>query len=189
MIRAALALHEATGEPRLSRARAAWQGTLDRHYANPDTGGYFLTADDAEGLVVRPSATTDDATPNPNALAAQNLVRLAALCRPARLARPGRPAVRRHPRRARPRTCSATWRCSTRSICACAPPRSWSPGRGPRADRFARRRAAAAVPRPHRAARTVRRRAAADASGAGQDRGRVGSRRLRLRRRDAARCR
>ena len=28
---------------------------------------------------MRPSATTDDATPNPNALAAQNLVRLAAL--------------------------------------------------------------------------------------------------------------
>jgi uncharacterized protein len=27
--------------------------------------------------VVRPSATTDDATPNPNALAAQNLIRLA----------------------------------------------------------------------------------------------------------------
>src|SRR5205085_1140999 len=39
----------------------------------------FLTADDAEGLVVRPGATTDDATPNPNALAAQNLIRLAVL--------------------------------------------------------------------------------------------------------------
>src|SRR5262249_2354175 len=40
-------------------------------------GGYFLTADDAAGLVVRPNATTDDATPNPNAVAAQNLIRLA----------------------------------------------------------------------------------------------------------------
>src|SRR6185312_10551479 len=47
-------------------------------YANPDNGGYFLTASDATGLVVRPAATSDDATPNPNALAAQNLVRLAA---------------------------------------------------------------------------------------------------------------
>ena len=55
-----------------------WQGALDRYYANPATGGYFLTANDAEGLVVRPAATTDDATPNPNAVIAQNLVRLAA---------------------------------------------------------------------------------------------------------------
>ena len=78
MIRAALALYEATGEPVYLQRALAWQGVLDRHYANPGNGGYFLTADDAEGLVVRPSATTDDATPNPNAVAAQNLVRLAA---------------------------------------------------------------------------------------------------------------
>jgi uncharacterized protein len=77
MIRAALALHEATDENAYLERALAWQATLDRHYANPDNGGYFLTADDAEGLVVRPSATTDDATPNPNALAAQNLIRLA----------------------------------------------------------------------------------------------------------------
>src|SRR5437588_4411651 len=72
MIRAALALHEATGEHAYLERALAWQGTLARHYANPDNGGYFLTADDAEGLVVRPAATTDDATPNANALTAQN---------------------------------------------------------------------------------------------------------------------
>ena len=77
MIRAALALHEATGEHAHLERALAWQATLDRHYANPDNGGYFLTADDAAGLVVRPNATTDDAIPNPNALAAQNLIRLA----------------------------------------------------------------------------------------------------------------
>jgi uncharacterized protein len=77
MTRAALALYEATGQHDYLERALEWQGTLDRHYANPDTGGYFLTADDAEGLVVRPSATTDDATPNANALAAQNLIRLA----------------------------------------------------------------------------------------------------------------
>src|SRR5262249_41758494 len=32
-----------------------------------------------EGLVVRPHSTLDDATPNPNAIAAQNLIRLAVL--------------------------------------------------------------------------------------------------------------
>jgi uncharacterized protein YyaL (SSP411 family) len=77
MIRAALALHEATAEPTYLDRALAWQSALDRHYANPDTGGYFLTADDAEGLVVRPNASADEATPNPNAVVAQNLVRLA----------------------------------------------------------------------------------------------------------------
>ncbi|MPZ40038.1 MAG: DUF255 domain-containing protein [Rhizobiales bacterium] len=77
MIRAALALHEATGERDYLERAVTWQAALDRHYANVQTGGYFLTADDAEGLVVRPNSTSDDATPNPNAIAAQNLVRLA----------------------------------------------------------------------------------------------------------------
>ena len=42
-------------------------------------GTYYLTAADAEGLVIRPAATTDEATPNHNAVAAQNLIRLAVL--------------------------------------------------------------------------------------------------------------
>jgi uncharacterized protein YyaL (SSP411 family) len=79
MIRAALALYEATGQPRYLEQALSWQRAFDAHYANPGNGGYFLTADDAAGLVVRPAATSDDATPNPNAIAAQNLVRLAAL--------------------------------------------------------------------------------------------------------------
>jgi uncharacterized protein YyaL (SSP411 family) len=79
MIRAALALHEATGEIEYFDRALGWQATLDRHYATAETGGYYLTADDAEGLVVRPSATTDDASPNANAVAAQNLVRLSVL--------------------------------------------------------------------------------------------------------------
>ncbi|MGD9844944.1 MAG: thioredoxin domain-containing protein [Variibacter sp.] len=79
MIRAALALHEATGESRYLDHALAWQHALERHYANPDNGGYFLTADDAEGLVVRPESTADDATPNANAVAAENLSRLAVL--------------------------------------------------------------------------------------------------------------
>jgi len=79
MIHAALALFEATGDRSYLQQALVWQAALDRHYANPDNGGYFLTADDAEGLVVRPSSTADDATPNPNSVAAQNLVRLAAL--------------------------------------------------------------------------------------------------------------
>jgi uncharacterized protein YyaL (SSP411 family) len=77
MIKAALALHEATGDPAYLDDASRWQAAFDRHYAKPQGAGYFLTADDAEGLVVRPGATHDDATPNPNAIAAQNLIRLA----------------------------------------------------------------------------------------------------------------
>jgi hypothetical protein len=77
MIRAALALHEATGEGAYLERALAWQGALDRHYADEMSGGYFLTANDAEGLVVRPNATADEATPNPNSVAAHNLLRLA----------------------------------------------------------------------------------------------------------------
>jgi uncharacterized protein YyaL (SSP411 family) len=79
MVKAALALYEATAERPYLEQALTWQRALDRHYANPDNGGYFLTADDAEGLVVRPAATHDDATPNPNSIAAANLVRLAVL--------------------------------------------------------------------------------------------------------------
>ena len=35
MIRAALALHEATGENGYLERALAWQATLDRHYVNP----------------------------------------------------------------------------------------------------------------------------------------------------------
>jgi uncharacterized protein YyaL (SSP411 family) len=77
MIRAALALNEATGRNTYLEQALAWQQALDRDYRNEDTGTYYLTAADAEGLVIRPAATADEATPNHNAVAAQNLIRLA----------------------------------------------------------------------------------------------------------------
>ncbi len=79
MIKAALALHEATGVQDYLAHASRWQRSLDRHYARPDTSGYYLTADDAEALIVRPDSTIDEATPNPNGVAAQNLIRLAVL--------------------------------------------------------------------------------------------------------------
>ena len=68
-----------------------WQDALEAHHADAEHsrstngvaslayGGYFLTADDAEGLIIRPHSTVDDAIPNHNGLIAQNLVRLAVL--------------------------------------------------------------------------------------------------------------
>ena len=57
----------------------AWQRAFDAHYGDAETGAYYLTSDDAGDLIVRPHSTVDDAIPNLNAIAAGNLVRLAAL--------------------------------------------------------------------------------------------------------------
>jgi uncharacterized protein YyaL (SSP411 family) len=79
MIRAALALHRATGERAFLDHAVTWEALVETHHASPETGGYFLTADDADELILRPNATRDDAIPNPHAWMAQNLVRLTAL--------------------------------------------------------------------------------------------------------------
>ena len=79
MIRAALALFEATGDRAYLERALAWQRVLDAHYADPETGTYYLSADDADDLLLRPHSTQDDAIPNANSLAAGNLVRLAVL--------------------------------------------------------------------------------------------------------------
>jgi uncharacterized protein len=79
MIAAALALFEATGETPYLEQALRWQHAFDRHYRDPDGPRYFLTADDAEGLVVRPHSLLDEAVPNFHAVAVQNFVRLAVL--------------------------------------------------------------------------------------------------------------
>jgi hypothetical protein len=79
MIRAALALYEATGERTYLDRALIWQQAFDAHYSDAETGAYYLAADDASDLLLRPHATADDAVPNANSLAAGNLVRLAVL--------------------------------------------------------------------------------------------------------------
>jgi hypothetical protein len=79
MIRAALALFELTADQTYLDRALTWQHGLDQHYADPEGSGYFMTADDTAALVVRPNPTADEATPNANAVCAQNLIRLAAL--------------------------------------------------------------------------------------------------------------
>jgi uncharacterized protein YyaL (SSP411 family) len=84
MIRAALALFEATGDQQFLDTAIRWQLSLDRHYADSEHGGYYLTADDAEGLIIRPHSSVDDAIPNHTGLIAQNLARLTVLTGEAR---------------------------------------------------------------------------------------------------------
>ena len=79
MIKAAIALYEATGVIDYLAHAVRWQIAFERHYINRTNGGYFFTAADAEGLIVRPESTTDEAIPNYHGIAAQNLVRLAIL--------------------------------------------------------------------------------------------------------------
>jgi len=62
----------------LVEARHVADGLLDL-FADDARGGVFTTGRDAEALIVRPKDFQDDATPSENSLAANGLLRLAAL--------------------------------------------------------------------------------------------------------------
>ncbi|NIJ43314.1 hypothetical protein FHS78_003627 [Parvibaculum indicum] len=79
MADAALALHEATFDPRYLEAAQTFIRQLDSHYADTANGGYFFTADDAPGLIVRTRTVYDDATPSANGILPGVLTRLAFL--------------------------------------------------------------------------------------------------------------
>jgi hypothetical protein len=73
---AALALHEATGTPRYLDHAIAMIDVLDAHYWDREGGGYFLTADDAPGLITRTKSVADNATPSGNGTITDVLARL-----------------------------------------------------------------------------------------------------------------
>ncbi|MGE0254753.1 MAG: thioredoxin domain-containing protein [Alphaproteobacteria bacterium] len=76
MMRAALLLHESTGDATyLARARA-WAAVVERHYRDAQGGGYFFTGDDATDIIVRTRTAVDNATPNGNGTLAEALTRL-----------------------------------------------------------------------------------------------------------------
>ena len=76
MARAALALFEATGDAAYLADTEAWVAALNAHFWDQKDGGYFFTADDAEGLIVRRRDAADHATPAGNAVIAGVLARL-----------------------------------------------------------------------------------------------------------------
>jgi hypothetical protein len=79
LCRAALALHETTGDERfLSQARD-WIAILDRHYWDDAGGGYFFAAKDTEGLIARAKTAADSAVPAGNGTLVEALTRLAIL--------------------------------------------------------------------------------------------------------------
>ncbi|TFH18851.1 MAG: thioredoxin domain-containing protein, partial [Acidimicrobiales bacterium] len=72
-------LAEASGEARWIAEAVATAETMLDWFWDPDHGGLYTTAEDAEALVVRQKDITDGATPSANSSAAIALFRLAAL--------------------------------------------------------------------------------------------------------------
>jgi uncharacterized protein YyaL (SSP411 family) len=74
-----VALYEAGGDP----AHLTWAqelaATMESRFADPERGGFFSTADDAEALLVRRKELDDAPIPSGGASAARGLLRLAAL--------------------------------------------------------------------------------------------------------------
>ncbi|WP_417515752.1 thioredoxin domain-containing protein [Minwuia sp.] len=76
MMRGALALYEATGETGFVDRAERWFAVVERHFADPASGAWYFTADDAEALIVRTLTLADNATPNGNGVMIDNLSRL-----------------------------------------------------------------------------------------------------------------
>ena len=83
LIEALLDLYEATFDARYFREAVALQDVFDAEYSDP-RGGYALTTEAHDGLILRPRETIDGATPSSNSVAASNLLRLHAFTGEAR---------------------------------------------------------------------------------------------------------
>ncbi|MGD9739693.1 MAG: thioredoxin domain-containing protein [Bauldia sp.] len=79
MMRAALALHAATGAATFVADAVRFADVLDRHYWDEGVAAYRLTADDTDALVTRPLPLHDESVPSANALIATGLAKLARL--------------------------------------------------------------------------------------------------------------
>ncbi len=79
LCRAALALHEATGDEGLLSQTRGWITVLDRYYWDEAGGGYFFAANDVEGLIARAKTAADSAVPAGNGTLVGVLTRLAIL--------------------------------------------------------------------------------------------------------------
>ncbi len=74
-----MVLHQVTGERRWLTAAGALLDVVLEHFADPASGSFFDTADDAETLVRRPQDPADNASPSGASAAAQALLTYAAL--------------------------------------------------------------------------------------------------------------
>jgi uncharacterized protein YyaL (SSP411 family) len=79
LCRAALALYEASFDRAYLAQAGRWVEVLDRHYRDPEDGGYFFAADDTPGLIARAKTAADAAVPAGNGTLVGVLTRLALL--------------------------------------------------------------------------------------------------------------
>ncbi len=76
MMRAALALFQATQSADYLAVAEGWTTILDTHYLDPESGAYNFAADDVTDLIVRTKPFFDNATPSGNGTLVQNFARL-----------------------------------------------------------------------------------------------------------------
>jgi len=76
MTRAALALWEATGEARFLEKAKQWVHALNENFWNESNGGYYMTANSDDPLIVRPRPIFDQSQPPANAVMIGALARL-----------------------------------------------------------------------------------------------------------------
>jgi len=76
MAQAALTLFEHSADPAYLDAACAWAETVERHFHDPNHGGYFTTPDDVADVIVRPRSAQDSAQPSGNGLMLGVLARL-----------------------------------------------------------------------------------------------------------------
>ena len=76
MCRAALCLHEVTGDIEYLERAEHWVDVLTQHYWDAATGGFFFTADDADDLITRTKTAYDNAVPAGNGTMVDILGRL-----------------------------------------------------------------------------------------------------------------
>ena len=76
MIRAGLVLYQLTGEATYLDQAKAWLGRLDTQFWDSQDGAYFLTPEDAGGLITRTRNAFDNATPAGNGTMMENLATL-----------------------------------------------------------------------------------------------------------------
>ncbi len=76
VIQGLLELFESTGEAEWLDFARGLQAELDARFWDPDGGGYFLSAADAEVLIRRDKPDYDGAEPSGNSVACRNLLRL-----------------------------------------------------------------------------------------------------------------
>ncbi|MEP6955122.1 MAG: thioredoxin domain-containing protein [Solirubrobacteraceae bacterium] len=79
LLEALLALYEATFEPRWFTEARTLADTMITHFADPELGGFFSTADDSPALLARRKELQDAPIPSGGASAALGLIRLARL--------------------------------------------------------------------------------------------------------------